>query len=570
MLVYRETLHRFFVLEFFFLILLLILVPKSVLRLSGSGSVPFLQPLRDERKPERHTDTTTSEQEQKFAFAGTSKPQESYTGPRFHENTDALLRQVESDVYHTRQFVLAQLRRLQSQAASEKRENFANVIEDVKHYFSVTQFDLWRFRKESGLHAWQKSEAEKLTSLVQNRIHALQNPADCKSAKKLVCNLPVAKGRGIGSQLHHFSYCFLAAYGTQRTLIVNEKKSKMEFSTGTYFLPLSENCTCNNRSNASIAWPGTNDTHVVSFPDTDKPKPRPNYFPRSVPRDFGQRLVKVHGDPFAWWMGQFFKYAMRMTEGFQEYVEKLGARLGFESPIVGIQVRRTDKLRHDLRFIELEEYMEVVDDFFDDLEVRGTNVTTRRIYLATDDPGVLQEAKKFPNYKFVFNEDSVASASLGRRGSVDNMKYLMADILFLSRSDFLVCGMSSNICRLAYELMQTLHSDATRKLVSLDLPFCIHGQSAQEVEARFPHTPRSGREIALQKGDRVVRSVHYYSRHRNYHDGFWHGTNLRTGKSGFYPIYKTVEVQSLADTLPFDWIDRREEQLGLDLRKNFK
>ncbi|ROT63707.1 Alpha-(1,6)-fucosyltransferase [Penaeus vannamei] len=345
--------------------------------------------------------------------------------------------------------------------------------------------------------------------------------------------------------------------------------------------------------------PGTNDTHVVSFPDSDKPKPRPNYFPRSVPRDFGQRLVKVHGDPFAWWMGQFFKYAMRMTEGFQEYVEKLGARLGFESPIVGIQVRRTDKLRHDSRFIELEEYMEVVDDFFDDLEVRGTNVTTRRIYLATDDPGVLQEAKKFPNYKFVFNEDSVASASLGRRGSVDNMKYLMADILFLSRSDFLVCGMSSNICRLAYELMQTLHSDATRKLVSLDLPFCIHGQTAQEVEARFPHTPRStvtantegafpfhpekaltltfsflsslsGREIALQKGDRVVRSVHYYSRHRNYHDGFWHGTNLRTGKSGFYPIYKTFEVQSLADTPSFDWIDRREEQLGLDLRKNFK
>lgn len=38
--------------------------------------------------------------------------------------------------------------------------------------------------------------------------------------------------------------------------------------------------------------------------------------------------------------------------------------------------------------------MEIVDDFFDDLEVRGTNVTTRRIYLATDDPNVLQEAKK--------------------------------------------------------------------------------------------------------------------------------------------------------------------------------
>ncbi|ROT63709.1 hypothetical protein C7M84_018389 [Penaeus vannamei] len=253
---------------------------------------------------------------------------------------------------------------------------------------------------------------------------------------------------------------------------------------------------------------------------------------------------------------------MRMTEGFQEYVEKLGARLGFESPIVGIQVRRTDKLRLESRFIGIEEYMEIVHDFFNDLEVRGTNVTTRRIYLATDDLNVIQEAKKkFPNYKFVFNEDSVASASLGRRGSVDNMKYLMADILFLSRSDFLVCGMSSNICRLAYELMQTLHSDATRKLVSLDLPFCIHSQSAHEVEARFPHTPRSGREIALQKGDRVVRSVYYYSKHRNSLDGFWHGTNRRTRKTGFYPIYKTVEVQSLADTPSFDWIDRSEDYL---------
>lgn len=76
-----------------------------------------------------------------FLLDTTTNEQESYSGPRFHENTDALLRQVESDVYHTRQFVLAQLRRLQSQAASETtRKNFINVIEDVKHYF---RYFLW-------------------------------------------------------------------------------------------------------------------------------------------------------------------------------------------------------------------------------------------------------------------------------------------------------------------------------------------------------------------------------------------------------------------------------------------
>ncbi|XP_037785814.1 alpha-(1,6)-fucosyltransferase-like [Penaeus monodon] len=331
----------------------------------------------------------------------------------------------------------------------------------------------------------------------------------------------------------------------------------MNFSKGTYFLPLSENCTSNS---ISTAWPGKQDSHVIEFPGNDKPKPRPNYFPRSVPRDFAQRLMQAHGDPFAWWMGQFFKYALRMTEGFQDYVEKLGARLGFQSPIVGVQVRRTDKLRHDSRFIKLEEYMAVADDFFDDLEIRGTKVTTRRIYLATDDPQVPQEVKaKFPNYELVFNKESVATASVSQRRSEANMRNLMADIYFLSRSDFLVCGMSSNICRLAYELMQTLHSDASWKMFSMDLHYCFHFESAHEVQARYPHTPRRDIEIELQKGDRVMKSPRHYNKHRNYHDGFSHGMNLRTGKAGLYPIYKTVDVLLLADTPPFDQIDKREE-----------
>nr|XP_027231424.1 uncharacterized protein LOC113823027 [Penaeus vannamei] len=166
---YRDNFCGLLFLSVFLLIPLLTFIP--VLRPSGQGSATFLRQFGDEKKSDRHADTTTSEQEQKFAFAETSKPQESYTGPRFHENTDALLRQVESDVYHTRQFVLAQLRRLQTQAASETtRKNFINVIEDVKHYFSVTQSDLWRFRKSPVFTLGRRVRRRKLTSLVQNRI----------------------------------------------------------------------------------------------------------------------------------------------------------------------------------------------------------------------------------------------------------------------------------------------------------------------------------------------------------------------------------------------------------------
>ncbi|XP_037796539.1 alpha-(1,6)-fucosyltransferase-like [Penaeus monodon] len=201
--------------------------------------------------------------------------------------------------------------------------------------YRVTQYDLWRLRNESGLLAWQAKEVEQLSGLIQHRIHVLQNPADCQSSKKIICRLPVQlKNRGIGSQLHHLSYCFLAAYNMQRTLIIdNREAAGTGFVIDPYILPLSE--TCVHANGTAAKWPGRADSPAVQFPNVDGFFPRPSYFPRSIPKDIARRLMSAHGDPFAWWMGQFFKYALRMTSGFQEHVERLGARLGYEGPIVG-------------------------------------------------------------------------------------------------------------------------------------------------------------------------------------------------------------------------------------------
>lgn len=69
-----------------------------------------------------------------------------------------------------------------------------------------------------------------------------QNPKDCSKAKKLVCN--INKGCGYGCQLHHVVYCFMIAYGTQRTLILESQNWR--YATGgweTVFRPVSETCT---------------------------------------------------------------------------------------------------------------------------------------------------------------------------------------------------------------------------------------------------------------------------------------------------------------------------------------
>lgn len=82
----------------------------------------------------------------------------------------------------------------------------------------------------------------------------LQNPPDCSKASKLVCN--INKGCGYGCQLHHVVYCFMIAYGTQRTLIL--ESHNWRYAPGgweTVFLPISNTCT--DRSGATAGhWSG--------------------------------------------------------------------------------------------------------------------------------------------------------------------------------------------------------------------------------------------------------------------------------------------------------------------------
>ena len=126
---------------------------------------------------------------------------------------------------------------------------------------------------------WRASEAHALSNVVQKRLHFLQNPKDCSKARKLICNLNKVKihlkgpvptfdsysysydcqSCGYGCQIHHAAYCFIMAYATKRTMILNSKKWRYHRGGWeTVFLPVSDTCTDpsgtfpQDRSN----WPG--------------------------------------------------------------------------------------------------------------------------------------------------------------------------------------------------------------------------------------------------------------------------------------------------------------------------
>ncbi len=81
-----------------------------------------------------------------------------------------------------------------------------------------------------------------------------QNPKDCSNAKKLVCYLN--KGCGYGCQVHHVTYCFIVAYATERTLILESKGWRYaREGWEKFFLPLST--TCRDRKGSSTGrWGG--------------------------------------------------------------------------------------------------------------------------------------------------------------------------------------------------------------------------------------------------------------------------------------------------------------------------
>ena len=90
---------------------------------------------------------------------------------------------------------------------------------------------------------WQKILSKRTETLLQKRLEYLQNPTDCRWSRQLACN--VAKGCGFGCQMHHVAYCFIMAYATERTLILDSSNWRYCRTNGwgCVFKPISQNCT---------------------------------------------------------------------------------------------------------------------------------------------------------------------------------------------------------------------------------------------------------------------------------------------------------------------------------------
>lgn len=438
-------------------------------------------------------------------------------------------------------FLRSELTKLKSKTTEASVVKAINLLlADSVDYQTMFRNDFYKLANDvDNLKNWRQQESLKTGDLVQRRLEYLQNPKDCRKAKKMLCNL--GKGCGYGCQLHHVTYCLMMAYATERTLILDSKGWR--YASGgweTVFLPLSNNCrdTYGGDVKKWGAESSISNTLIVEMPIIDSLHPRPKSLPLAVPEDLADRLMRFHGDPSVWWIGQFVKYLTRPQKHLEEDLLESKNKLGFEGPIVGVHVRRTDKVGLEAAFHSVDEYMGHVNDWFNVYAKRHPDVK-RRVYLASDDPAVLKEAQEnYKSYTFISDNEVSKSAGLGTRYTDASLRGVILDIHFLSLCDYLVCTFSSQVCRVAYEMMQTMHGDASQFFKSLDDIYYFGGQNGHNVEAIESHTMKlDDKQAQIEMQPRDIIGIA-----GNHWDGYSKGKNSRTGKTGLFPSYKALDT----------------------------
>ncbi|CAH8489498.1 unnamed protein product [Schistosoma turkestanicum] len=347
------------------------------------------------------------------------------------------------------------------------------------------------------------------------------------------------------------------AYATGRTLILNSAVSEPYTQWWMKnFLPLSQKCNItdiqSNNHSDSFDKKSLDTYQSVGCPNYNSIIPPFDWMPPAVPSHLSKVLSHLHGAPFVWFIGQLAKFLMRPAFDLSEASKILTDQT--ENPIVGVHIRRTDKLIWEARFHSLEEYITEVENYFQFIDAERQMMSRteewksdikspfnhnvqhqlrpvkRRVYLATDEPSLFDEARlKYPNYTFYGDRRRADSASVFKRHDNDSIISIASDIFFLSKTSFLVCTFSSNVCRLAYELMQSNHlefGDASQQFRSLDKVYHFNGHQPAPYEVVI-----SNNETDLSRGDLV-----------KFHDNHWNGyadvEKLNTGRKVMAPAFK--------------------------------
>jgi len=165
-----------------------------------------------------------------------------------------------------------------------------------------------------------------------------------------------------------------------------------------------------------------------------------------LPKEFGSDIIELVDSPNSWFHSQFSGYILRPQPRLSNYLQDFKRKINYSHPIVGVQVRRTDKLAGEAVFHRNADYMIHIKDFYDKLELTK-KVDQRLVYIASDDPSVLTQLRaEYPGYQFIGNiEGSKSAEKQETRYGNTSLWGALTDMYLLSETDYIVCTFSSAV-----------------------------------------------------------------------------------------------------------------------------
>jgi glycoprotein 6-alpha-L-fucosyltransferase len=293
-----------------------------------------------------------------------------------------------------------------------------------------------------GTKTAKEKRLQQIENIIGSKIIELQNPpkTECRKRQKIVCRLNL--GYGLASGFHEILWCLIYSYYNNKTMFLNKENNYYFSATNSkdkhfegwerFLKPLSSTCDYRKFSHQKLEEVPIGNSVVH------------RRLMNKLPKLFGYDLIDLVDSPIAWFHSQFTGYIMRPQKRLVKHLEKFKISIGYSHPIVGVQVRRSDKLLDEAVYHPLSDYMIYVKDYFEKLEL-SQKVNRKLVYVASDDPKVLpQFIQEYPEYSFIGNTEGAEIAS-NERGSNASLWGLLTDIYLLSETDFIVCTFSSAV-----------------------------------------------------------------------------------------------------------------------------
>lgn len=137
------------------------------------------------------------------------------------------------------------------------------------------------------------------------------------------------------------------------------------------------------------------------------------------------------------------------------------------------------------------------------------------------------------------NTNANDEASYDRK-STTGFESILIDLHFLAHSNYLVCTMSSNVCRLAYEMQMAINLDNFLMFKSLDTEYFNYFDltlfKIAILQNKNPH------HLNFRRGDLIMKRILDGNNFDGYlKNGMFSGRMINDPNSKTYPSYKTID-----------------------------